>query len=184
MLAIRLIRICLGLVLLAAALMPLSWPAPTYAAGGFTVNSNQDLPDKAPGNGKCEADVYRQAGVCTLRAAIMEANALADGALFHSITLPAGDYALSRVGKDDTGFNGDLDIASNLAISGASASSTIVEFDAKAVIKDRLVHVLNGAQVTISSITIRNGAADASGGGISNFGTLTLANSIVSGNEA
>src|SRR5262245_41978390 len=42
----------------------------------FTVNSTGDQPDINPGNGICETTA--SGGVCTLRAAIQEANALAN----------------------------------------------------------------------------------------------------------
>lgn len=45
----------------------------TAAASTFVVNSNADTPDAAPGTNGC-ADAN---GVCTLRAAVQEANALA-----------------------------------------------------------------------------------------------------------
>src|SRR5437870_10369966 len=61
--------------------------SPAHAAS-FTVNSTLDAVDASPGDGLC-ADAT---GACTLRAAIMETNAL-PGA--DEITLPAGVYALS-----------------------------------------------------------------------------------------
>lgn len=48
-------------------------PAPSALAATFTVNSTADDPDASPGNGVCQTS----GGVCTLRAAIQEANALA-----------------------------------------------------------------------------------------------------------
>src|SRR5687768_13637986 len=58
-------------VALAAALVaPLVFAAPAHAAA-FTVNSNGDAPDASTGNGVCATS----AGVCTLRAALSEANA-------------------------------------------------------------------------------------------------------------
>jgi len=60
---------------LAASLLLASLlPATTAGAAGFTVASGGDGVDVAPGNGAC-ADA---GGACTLRAAIMEANATPD----------------------------------------------------------------------------------------------------------
>ena len=64
------------LVLLAP--LTLTWlfvshPAPVAAATTLTVNSTGDAVDSAPGDGACDAG----GGVCTLRAAIQESNALA-----------------------------------------------------------------------------------------------------------
>jgi CSLREA domain-containing protein len=46
---------------------------PAAAAGDFVVNSTADIADGNPGDGVCETDIT---GVCTLRAAVQEANAL------------------------------------------------------------------------------------------------------------
>ncbi|MEM9613336.1 MAG: CSLREA domain-containing protein [Actinomycetota bacterium] len=65
-------RALLALVLLAAILVvPLAGPA--EAAGPFTVNSTGDDGDSSPGDGVCRTG----GGVCTLRAAVEEANASA-----------------------------------------------------------------------------------------------------------
>src|SRR5688572_10642882 len=56
-------------------------------AASFTVNSTADQPDVSPGDGICRT----ASNNCTLRAAIMEANA-SPGA--DTITLSAGVYAL------------------------------------------------------------------------------------------
>ena len=61
---------------------------PAHAAT-FNVSTTTDAVDTNPGNGIC-ADA---AGNCTLRAAIMEANASAGN---DTITLPAGTYHLEH----------------------------------------------------------------------------------------
>ena len=50
-------------------------PEPAAPAATFVVNSTADASDATPGNGICETAAGN--GVCTLRAAIQEANALA-----------------------------------------------------------------------------------------------------------
>ena len=75
------------------------------AGGIFSVNNSNDLPDANPGDGKCETTNGN--GICTLRAAIQEANALAGA---DTILLEATTYQLQRAGNDDTALNGDLDI--------------------------------------------------------------------------
>jgi hypothetical protein len=65
------------------------------------------------------------------------------------------------------------------AITGASDNTTVI--DGGAV--DRVITISSGAQVTLSRFTIQNGHAFL-GAGIKNDGTLTLSNSIVSGNSA
>lgn len=148
----------------------------TVLAPVFTVNSTADLVDANPGNEVCAA----AGGACTLRAAIMEANAAAGA---DTIVLPAGTYTLSLAGADENACaTGDLDIlaAQPLTIEGAGAATTIV--DAAGI--DRVFHNLGG--LTISGVTIRNGSAGASydGGGILTAAPLTMRNAVVSGNQA
>jgi len=126
-------------------------------AATFTANSTADLVDNNPGDGICAANPD---GDCTLRAAIMETNALGGE---DTIELLAGTYTLSLVGNDDTALQGDLDILGDLIIEGAGRDATVV--DANQI--DRVFHALAG--VIISDLTIRNGRVDATtfqGGGI------------------
>jgi CSLREA domain-containing protein len=140
-------------------------------AASFTVNTTADSVDASPGNGICGDSLGR----CSLRAAIMEANAL-PGA--DTIALPAGTYTLAIPGAgEDAGATGDLNIASDLTITGAGAAGTIVD----GVGQDRVIKV-NSGSVTISGLTVRNGSSASLGSGIQNFGTLTLRNVVVSNN--
>jgi CSLREA domain-containing protein len=61
--------------------------APKVQAAGLTVNSTTDAVDMTPGDGSCATST----GVCTLRAAIMEANAQGGA---HTVTLPTGTYSI------------------------------------------------------------------------------------------
>ena len=125
--------------------------------------------DANPGDTVCQTV---NAGECTLRAAIMEANALAGP---DDVVVPAGTYVLTIAGQgEDAAVTGDLDITGDLSIMGAGPATTIVDGGAL----DTVFHILSGNTVEISGVTIRNG----SGGGISNSGILSLAGSIVSGN--
>jgi CSLREA domain-containing protein len=82
-------------------------------AATFTVNSEADVPDDGLSDGVCHA-VLGLPGVCTLRAAVQEANAH-PGA--DQISLTAGQvYSLTRTGQDDTAVNGDLDIDDDVTI--------------------------------------------------------------------
>ncbi len=69
----------------------------------YTVNTTGDLPDASPGNGVCLASN----GLCTLRAAVMEAAASAGASI---VRVPAGTYVvtsaqpyLAALGVDPTG---------------------------------------------------------------------------------
>lgn len=138
----------------------------------FTVNSLFDNVDANPGNGVAQD----AAGRTTLRAAIMEANALTGD---DTINLPAGAHAVFGGRDEDAAAAGDLDIAFNgrLTITGTGAEVSIID----AGTLDRVFHVLANANVSMSGITIRNGNAT-SGGGILNAGTLTISSSVLSEN--
>lgn len=179
---------------------------PTGAAGSyglgslstFTVNSPVDAVDAAPGDGACAT----AGAVCTLRAAVQEANALAGDDV---INLPAGTYTLALAGaNEDLAATGDLDLASNVTLAGAGATTTII--DANWV--DRVLHVTGAYTVSISGVTLTRGNgsgggvrndggvlaltssalfennAAADGGGILNAGILTITNSTVVDNNA
>ena len=143
-------------------------------AANFTVNSTADAVDAIPGNGLCAT----AGAVCTLRAAIQEANALAGA---DTITVPAGTYTLSIPGAgENANASGDLDITGDLTINGAGASTTTIHGGAL----DRVLHIV-GVTVEISGATITNGPLyDQDGVGIFNSGWLTIDSSIVSGNIA
>src|SRR4051812_45655784 len=69
---------------------------PTAEAAIFTVDSQTDAVDANPGDGICATASLPSEGVkCTLRAATMEANALAGA---DTINLPAGTYTTTRFG--------------------------------------------------------------------------------------
>jgi hypothetical protein len=160
-----------GIVLFIMTLILLLAPWQTVRADTFTVNDPGDAPDINPGDGVCETEPEN--GVCTLRAAIMEANALL-ATHPHSIVVPAYTIAL---------VNGSLDITApiTLAITGAGAGATIIDGGGA----DRVFNIaLPAANVTISDVTIQNGATSGNGGGILNSGTLVVSNSVIQSNSA
>jgi CSLREA domain-containing protein len=120
-------------------------------------------------------------GDCSLREAIIAANALAGP---DAITLPAGTYTLSIAGTgEDVAATGDLDITQDLTITGVGEGSTVIDGGAiEHVIQ--VDSLLTGATATISDVTIQNGSTTISGGGINvrSPGTLTLTDSTLSGN--
>lgn len=142
-------------------------------AAGFTVTNTGDLPDIAPGNGICRTIV----GFCSLRAAVMEANALAGA---DTITVPAGTgtISLNTTGVlENAAATGDLDITSTLTIVGNGVAIDGVS-------SDRIFHVLTGATADISGVTLQHGWGDLVGGAIYNQGDLTLSSCIVTENAA
>ena len=118
---IRRVCECLGRVLIVAA----SACAFAAAAGAepltYLVNSTADELDFNPGNGVCETVAGN--GVCTLRAAILEANAHAGADTI--VLRPNATYLLSLVGADDDGRNGDLDVLDSVTIIGAGPTTVI-----------------------------------------------------------
>jgi len=109
-------------------------------------------------------------GNCSLREAIEAANTN-PGA--DDVSVPAGTYLLTL---------GQLVVSDDVSIAGAGQTSTIIDGNATDRVFD--IEVPSGV-VEISGVTIQNGYAFFSGGGISTFsdyGDLTLTDSTVSNN--
>ncbi len=136
---------------------------PCAQAASFNVNSEADVPDDNVGDGICHAELGLP-GVCTLRAAVQEANASAGADL---ISLSAGHtYTLTRVAQEDLAFNGDLDLSDDVTILFfASGERPLV--DAGAVERAFEIHAGNA---TLFGFDISGGDAtldsDQYGGGI------------------
>ena len=131
------------------ALVALTVGSATPAHGAsFTVTATHDAVDAAPGDGIC-ADA---GGSCTLRAAVMETNAL-PGA--DEISLPAGTYLLSISGRGEDGAaTGDLDVTDSLTITGAGDQTTAIDADGI----DRVLHISGSATVLgLSGVTVTGG---------------------------
>ena len=112
-------------------------PAPSCVCSGstltFTVNDVDDLVDNDLGDGLCNAG----GGICTLRAAIQQANATA--APLTCVQVPAGDYDLfipagaascpdptCVIPEEDDAAMGDLDITVPLCIKGVDRNEVVV----------------------------------------------------------
>jgi CSLREA domain-containing protein len=170
---------CAGLLLVAGA-----------HAATFNVNSTADVPDATPGNGTCETATGNN--ICTLRAAVAEANALAG---LDTINLQADStYLLTRVGVDEF-LKGDLDLVDSANIVGAGPGSTIIDANGD-ITGDRALNVhecigdLQGCpqgivSVSVSGVTFQHGhTALAPGGAIRSYGDLTLTNCVVTENTS
>ncbi len=169
------LRLCCLVTLVSGLALSVS-PVPVAHAANFTVNSSADVVDAVPGDGVCETATGN--GVCTLRGAIQEANALAGN---DTIILPSGIYFLTRFGADDNANSGDLDITDNLRLIGAGADSTMVD----GALLDRIFQIFS-ATAYISGVTIQHGySGNRGGGGLRNQGgAVTLAYSAVVNNSA
>ncbi len=147
----------------------------------FTVTSTLDEPDAAL-DGMCSST---PSGVCTLRAAIQEANSYTEA---DTIVVPAGTYVLTRYGNDDINLEGDIDVFTDMTITGAGSDETIIDAN-RQVTADRALHVhddngIGNVTVTISGVTLRNGIAVTGGGVLLTDATLTLENVVVQDNRA
>ena len=134
------------------------------------VTSPLDTVNELPGDGLC----VDATGLCTLRAAIMEANANVN---VFNISVPAGTYTLTIGGSgENEAMTGDLDITSKLTIFGAGRDRTIIDGN-KGVVNDYVFYVLTGASLTLTDATITNGDR---GGLYNQGGTLVLEDVVVS----
>ena len=151
------------------------------AAADFIVNSTADVPDAIPGNLICDP-VNAVGNTCTLRAAIMEANAQGGS---HNILLPSGTYTLSRLGEDeDAALTGDLDISADILITNGTSSPPRITTN----YNDRVFDVKDGGELTLVNIHVSGGEANSpgttNGGGIrvEAGASLNLEEAIVSSN--
>lgn len=148
------------------------------------VTATEDLPDQFPGNGECKPELAVQ-GTCTLRAAIMEANAHDDEP--HTILLPSGTYVLDHVGADeDLAVTGDLDILTDITIANFTDDAPVIYGN----FSDRVFDIHPGAKLTLNGVNVAGGMANQPGtvhGGafrVAADAELELQRSTVSGNIA
>ncbi|MGA7982208.1 MAG: choice-of-anchor Q domain-containing protein [Chromatiaceae bacterium] len=147
-------------------------------AATFSVSSTADAWDVNPGDGVCDDGTGR----CPLRAAILEANALAG---HDTLALNGVTHYLSPTyagaGEDHSAF-GDLDIRDDLTITTRYGAVATVDANG---IGDRVFHVIQGATVDMTNLRIRNGTAGMEGGGgVRNDGVLTMTGVEVVGNSS
>src|SRR5687768_2589631 len=166
-----------AILLLAIPIVIVSQFPGARAAGTFTVNSLADTPDALPGNGIC-ADA---GGLCTLRAAIQEANT----------NFSDNDTIIfSTIGTIN--LTGPLPNLTNMTINGPGSSLLTVRRDTGG---DYRIFNINGFIANISGLTVTNGkTADgtASSGagnsaqdaaGILAVGEVRLTDVVVTGNR-
>jgi len=153
----------------------------TISALTFNITLLNDGIDHNPGDGICEVSVGSDQ--CTLRAAVMEANAL--GGL-QTIELGPFVYELTLLGEDDTAIAGDLDVTfGDISING-SGFDTVINGNGN----NRLFEVFNGRSLKLSNLTLTGGrAATAShnGGGaiqIINTGTQLFTDHVIITNNS
>ncbi len=139
-------------------------PAPAACPDTLTVTTNLDVND-----GACTG------GHCSLREAVIAANACAG---FQTILVPAGNYQLTILGRDeDAAATGDLDITDDVLLQGEGVPSI------DGVTEDRLLEIMSTAVVKIDQFILMNGLEQL-GGAILSHGDLTLVASSIHNNNA
>ncbi len=141
---------------------------------GFVVNTFLDTIDVKPGD-LSSAD---GSGNSSLRAAVMEANAL-DGD--DTILLIPGTFKLTIAGSGEDGSaSGDLDVTiDSVTIIGSGTDQTFID----AAGLDRVFDVRPGATLSLKNLTLLGGRT-LLGGGVLNQGTLILENVVITDNTA
>ncbi len=130
-------------------------------------------------------DEYNSDGDCSLREAVSAANndsavdGCAAGSGHDTIVLPAGNYTLSIAGNEDLGLQGDLDLKSDITLTGAGPNATVIT----AAANDRVFEIgPSGGEnpaITLAHLAITGGNPGGggwAGGAISLYrGSLILA---------
>lgn len=173
------------LILCAAALTS------TLNAAVIHVDSAQDLVDAAPGDGHCDVGIAVPPGNprCTLRAAVMEAEANAEA---DTIVIAPGlliDLTLAGSGAAESG---DLLVTTEIEILGytggepPSNASLLPRIDASAI-NDRHFQVANG-QLRLRGLRLQGGRVGFAAGSILAFGSgapiVEIEHVVFSGNSA
>ena len=168
----QLVQVLAGVLL--ATFITIGWNDQRVSAqaGSFVVNDPGDS-----GDGVCDS-------TCTLRDAILEANASPD-----TSTITFDPAIFPSPGPQTINLASALpDLSTNMTIEGPGPGVLTVR--RSSADHFRIFTIGEGATVTISGITIANGSAFPNvgllgyGGGVLNLGTLTLDNSVVSNNAA
>ncbi len=109
-----------------------------------------------------------------------------------TINLKAGTYTLVSVDNDTDSSNGLPSISSKIMIRGAGAEATTIERVGTDSTPDfRIFHVASVGELTLEDLTVKNGSLEVledltacSGGGIRNYGILTMTDCTISDNVA
>ena len=168
-------HLSLSLVLLLA--IPLAF-TPQAQGAEFTVNNTSDQVDATPGDGVCAS----ASGTCTLRAAVMETNALPGD---DTVRLPSGVVLLAIAGTFEEGSAmGDLDILDGLTLLGEGMTRTGVDASG---LGDRILHVQPGARLTLRGVSLVNadiGSGSNGAGLLNDEGTVLIEESSFQWNHA
>ncbi len=179
----RLLHLGLGLLVPLATLLAIAGPA---SAATFNVNTFNDSADASP----CVS-------VCSLRDAVIAAD---DAGGPNTIVLQSGTYELTignpNSPEQDNPAKGDLDINNGVSVTITGQGETATIIDVNHI--DRAFAVQSGGSLSISGVTIENGAqgpdtatdypsestGPEDGGAFYNDGSLSVDSSILRDNSA
>jgi hypothetical protein len=137
----------------------------------FPLNSTNDFGDFAPGDGSCDTSPIAGVTICTLRAAVQEANALPGDDV---IQLLGNTYTLDLPAGATDAAGGDLDVTSTIRVEGQGMGVSVIEQS----VAERVFELpfLGSGNLTLVDVTLQGGdAGDAFGGGVFvNDGSLAL----------
>src|SRR5688500_8908488 len=120
-------------------------------ADTLTVNLTTDAPDDAPGDGDCDINEGTPTTEeCTLRAAIMEANANSEPDL---ITVGVSHVTLTIPDFVSNDFAGDLDLMTDTATTVIDGNGVVVTQTEE----DRVFEVHEEATAVIQELTMQGG---------------------------
>jgi len=152
----------------------------TFVVDQFAI----DLVDVSPGDGACAAAVLPPVAACTLRAAVLEANALDD---LQIIRFEESDQpVVLNLPDAPDGFGGDLELTESVNIVGR----TLNGLPTTAILQEednRIFTTVFGPQdeAVLRNLIISGGNAQLSGGALSiNEGLVVLINSRLEGNSS
>ncbi len=168
------------LLALLSLLSPNAQAACNPAGNVYYVNKPfSDEVDNNPGDGICAAT---NAGGCTLRAAVDDANACSGADL---IVLKSKLHVLSLKGSgEDLNQTGDLDVWTDITVQGWASSGNAVDATKSL---DRIFHVFGNGTLSVDSVTLQNGSVSNVGGGlvrIDNNGNLQAVDSTFTGGSS
>lgn len=144
-------------LLSALALVAAAARAEPLQSREFIANVQFDAPDAAPGDGICRIATNPQLpAYCTLRAAVMEANAQPLLVDVRITLVPGGVYELTIPGRDESSAKtGDLDVMRPMRIATPGGTAT-AKIDANG--HDRVFSIAADGVVTLSGMEIVGGA--------------------------
>ena len=153
------LRILLVMLLAGIALTPVQI---ALAAGTYTVNRADDIAPRGAG----VTCITAASTDCTLREAVIKANANPGSTIQFAASLNGTPIVLTRTGNDATASAGDLDINANTTITGNGSANTIIQGAADSnytnSIQDKIFGInqdgtFNSLTVSFSGLTIRYG---------------------------